>query len=117
MRRGGSESSLATLEATHMGNHRRNASFDSEGSDYSPFETLRSDAGSIEGSDHRPSLMHVQFTDYADANGHDGNSLDLPPVEEGADQGAVHADQSSAHSSDGEREGSSSDGGGSGTAW
>jgi hypothetical protein len=100
MRRGGSEGSLATLEATHMGNHRRDASFDSEG------------------SDHRPSLMHVQFTDYADANGHnDGNSLDLPPVAEGADQGAVHADQSSAHSSDGEREGSSSDGGGSGTAW
>jgi hypothetical protein len=61
--------------------------------------------------------MHVQFTDYADANRHDGNSLDLPPVAEGADQGAVHADQSSAHSSDGEREGSSSDGGGSGTAW
>ena len=117
MRRGGSEGSLATLEATHMGNHRRDASFDSEGSDYSPFETLRSDAGSIEGSDHRPSLMHVQFTDYADSNGHDGNSLDLPPVAEGADQGAVHADQSSAHSSDGEREGSSSDGGGSGTAW
>ena len=117
MRRGGSESSLATLEATHMGDHRRDASFDSEGSDYSPFETLRSDAGSIEGSDHRPSLMHVQFTDYADANGHDGNSLDLPPVAEGADQGTVHGDQSSAHSSDGEREGSSSDGGGSGTAW
>jgi hypothetical protein len=62
MRRGGSEGSLATLEATHMGNHRRDASFDSEGSDYSPFETLRSDAGSIEGSDHRPSLMHVQVS-------------------------------------------------------
>ena len=48
MRRGGSEGSLATLEATHMGNHRRDASFDSEGSDYSPFETLRSDAALAE---------------------------------------------------------------------
>lgn len=125
MRRGASEGSLAAL--AQRATHRRDRSLDSDGggSDYSPFDTVRSDVScdnphGVNGSHSRPSLMHVQFTDGAEATTA-GAAVDLAPVAEGSDadaerngrnarNGHHNHDQSSNASSDNEREGSMSDG-------
>ena len=113
-----SEGSLASL--ARRATHRRDRSLDSldgGNSDYSPFDTVRSDASDEPpngGPNSRPSLAHVRFTDTAGTA--EGEGVDLAPVAEGAERdgrdahGHHHNHDQSSQSSDNEREGSLSDG-------